>query len=111
MEEKKYSTDALKWMYDEFIGNDPERIASYRQELIKAEIARQVYDLREQAGLTQEQLADLVGMDPSVIDDMEESDYEGDFLAMASRIANALHRRVEVRLVPVEVPESTGIAV
>ena len=28
---------------------------------------------------------------------------------MASRIANALHRRVEVRLVPVEGKESVGV--
>jgi hypothetical protein len=50
-----------------------------------------------------------VGIDPSIIDDIEESDYKGDVLAMASRIANALHRRVEVRLVPVEGKDSVGV--
>jgi hypothetical protein len=38
-----------------------------------------------------------VGTDPSVIEDMEEADYDEDFLVMASRIARVLHRRVEVR--------------
>ncbi|MFH1113525.1 MAG: XRE family transcriptional regulator [Pseudomonadota bacterium] len=111
MEEKERSSDAYEWAYDRYIKGDPE-MEKYFEELgVKADIARQLYNLREQADLTQEQLADLVGIDPSIIDDMEESDYEGDFLAIASRIANALHRRVEVRLVPVEAPESTGIAV
>jgi len=111
MEEKKCSADAYDWAYDRYIKGDPE-MEKYFEELgVKADIARQLYSLREQAGLTQEQLANLVGIDPSVVGDIEESDYEGDFLAMASRIATALHRRVEVRLVPVEAPESTGIAV
>jgi len=111
MEEKKRSSDAYQWAYDRYIKGDPE-MEKYFEELgVKADIARQLYNLRIQAGLTQEQLADLVGIDPSVIDDVEEADYEGDFLALASRIANALHRKVEVRLVPVEAAESTGAAV
>jgi ribosome-binding protein aMBF1 (putative translation factor) len=110
MEEKKLSSDAYRWAHDRYIKGDPE-MENYFEELgVKADIARQLYSLRNQSGLTQEQLADLVGTNASVIDDMEEADYKGDFLGMASRIANALHRRVEVRLVPVEAPESPGIA-
>jgi DNA-binding XRE family transcriptional regulator len=110
MEEKKLSSDAYQWAYDRYIKGDPE-MEKYFEELgVKADIARQLYDLRDQAGLTQEQLADLVGTSATVIDDVEEADYEGDFLGMASRIANALHRRVEVRLVPVEDLQSPGYA-
>jgi len=95
-------SDAYQWGYNRYIKGDPE-IENYFEELgVKADMARQLYNLRDQAGLTQEQLADLVGVEASVIDDIEETDYDGDFLAMASRIAPALHRRVEVRLVPVE---------
>jgi predicted XRE-type DNA-binding protein len=99
MDEKKYSSDALKWMYNEFIGNDPERIASYQEERIKAEIARQVYDIRDQAALTQKQLADLVGTTESIIDDLEEAGYEGDALSMLIRIAAALRKKIDVRFV------------
>jgi len=59
--------------------------------------------------LTHEQPATLIDTTASVIEDIEEADYDGDYLAMASRIAAALHRRVEVRLVPMEAEESTGI--
>ena len=109
MEKKKLSSDAYQWAYERYIKGDPE-MEKYFEELgVKAEIARQLYNLRNQAGLSREQLADLVGTAESVIEDIEEADYEGDFLAMASRIANALHRRVEVRLVPVGDVESSGI--
>ncbi|MCL4538539.1 MAG: helix-turn-helix domain-containing protein [Bacteroidetes bacterium] len=110
-EKKKLSSDAFQWAYDRYIGNDPKEIALYEEERVKADIAQAIYNLRNQAGLTQEQLADLVGTNASVIEDIEESDYEGDFLSMASKIASALHRRVEVRLVPVQSSDSNEIAV
>ena len=109
MEEKKLDSDAFELIYNRYIKDDPARVVSFQEELTKAEIASEIYHLRNQAGLTQEQLADLVGTNASVIEDIEEADYEGDFLSMASRIANALHRRVEVRLVPVEGKESVGV--
>jgi predicted XRE-type DNA-binding protein len=99
MDEKKYSSDALKWMYDEFIGNDPDRIASYQEERIKAEIGRQIYNLREQAGLTQRQLAELVGTTDTVIDDLEEADYDGDSLSMLVKVAASLKKRIDVHFV------------
>jgi ribosome-binding protein aMBF1 (putative translation factor) len=102
MEEKKPSSDAFELIYRRYIKDDPARVASFQEELTKAEIAREIYDLRDQAGLTRQQLADLSGTTASVIEDIEEADYEGDFLSMASRIAAVLHRKVEVRLVPVE---------
>ena len=111
MEDKKLTSDAYQWAYDRYIKGDPE-MEKYLEELgVKADIARQLYNLRNEAGLTQEQLAGLVGTNVSVIDDIEEADYEGDFLGMASRIAIALHSRVEVRLVPVEDMESARIPV
>ncbi len=104
MEEKKMSPDAYQWAYDRYIKGDPE-MENYFEELgVKADIARQLYHLRNEAGLSREQLAELVGTTESVIEDIEETDYEGDFLVMASRIANALHRRVEVRIVQAGAP-------
>jgi DNA-binding XRE family transcriptional regulator len=111
MEEKKLSSDAYRWAYDRYIKGDPEMEKYFEEMGVKADIARQLYNLRNQAGLTQEQLADLVGTNASVIEDIEEADYEGDFLGMASRIANTFHRRVEVRLVTVEDMKSSEIAV
>ena len=62
-------------------------------------MAGKIYDLRTKAGLTQRQLAKLVGTTASVIAQLEDADYEGHALAMLNRIAGALDKRVEIRLV------------
>jgi transcriptional regulator with XRE-family HTH domain len=51
----------------------------FDEERLKTEIAQQLYDLPTEAGFTQEQVAELVGVPASVINDIEESDYRGDF--------------------------------
>ena len=59
-----------------------------------------IHGLRTKAGLTQRQLAKLVGTTASVICRLEDADYEGHSLAMLTRIATALNRRVEIRFLP-----------
>lgn len=100
MEDRKFSSEGLQWLYDGFIRDDPEAVELFKEYEVKADIAKQVYDLRDQAGLSQAQMADLVGIEESVILCLEEADYEGDCLGMLVRIASALHKRVEVRVVP-----------
>ena len=63
-------------------------------------MARKIRDLRTKAGLTQKQLAKLVGTTHSVISHLEDADYEGHSLAMLDRIAAAMDKRVEIRFVP-----------
>jgi transcriptional regulator with XRE-family HTH domain len=63
-------------------------------------VARKIYDLRQEAGLSQRALAKIVGTSASAICRLEDADYEGHSLAMLSRIAQALDRRVEIRFVP-----------
>jgi ribosome-binding protein aMBF1 (putative translation factor) len=100
MEERKNTSDAFQWAYEKFIAKDPEEVALYQEERIKADLAQEIYDLRSQTGISRKNLADLVGVEESVIENIEEADYDGDFLSLASRIANALQRRIEVRFVP-----------
>lgn len=62
-------------------------------------VAREICKLRKRAGLTQQQLAKLVGTTTSVICRLEDADYEGHSLTMLRRIAKALNKRVELRFV------------
>ena len=55
---------------------------------------------RTAGGLTQRQLAKLVGTTASVICRLEDADYEGHSLAMLNRIAAALNKRVKIEFVP-----------
>ncbi len=97
---KKMKSAALQFAYDRYIGNNPERIASFEEELANTDIAQKIYDLRMKVGLTQRQLAKLVGTTASVICRLEDADYEGHSLAMLRRIAAALDKRVEIRFLP-----------
>jgi transcriptional regulator with XRE-family HTH domain len=54
------------------------------------------------AGLTQGELAKLIGTTASVISRLEDADYEGHSLAMLRRIAAALNKRVEIRFVSIK---------
>jgi ribosome-binding protein aMBF1 (putative translation factor) len=79
--------------------NDP-GVQAYRQSF---EIAQMIYDARIAAGLTQQQLAELVGTKQPVISQLESADYEGHSLSMLERIASVLNLKVELRLVPNQV--------
>ena len=64
------------------------------------EVAQMIYDARTKAGLSQRQLADLIGSKQPVIARLEDADYEGHSLTMLQRIAEALEQRLELRFVP-----------
>ncbi len=98
---KKVTTDALEIMDQEFYAGKPDRQAQLEQAKADDVVARKLYDLRTKAGLTQKQLAKLVGTTHSVISRLEDADYEGHSMAMLNRIAAAMDKRVEIRFVPV----------
>lgn len=56
-----------------------------------------MYDARNKAGLTQKDLAKLVGTTQSVIARLEDADYDGHSLRMLNRIAAALNKRIDIR--------------
>jgi ribosome-binding protein aMBF1 (putative translation factor) len=82
------------------LGADGELARAVEEETFNADVAQQVYDLRTEAGLTQKQLADLVGTQQSVISRIEDADYRGHSLTMLKRIASALQRRLKVDFSP-----------
>lgn len=64
------------------------------------DIAFQIYDLRKKAGLTQTQLAKLVGTRQSNIARIEAADYTGYTLKTLEKVTRALKARVEVKIIP-----------
>ncbi len=100
LKKKKTTTDAVEILQRRYYEGKPERLAALEEARANDEVARKIYALRTQAGLTQPQLAKLVGTTASVICRLEDADYEGHSLAMLRRIAAALDRRVEIRFLP-----------
>ncbi len=97
---RKFGSATMQYLYDRYIGDDPQRIESFEEELLNAEIARKIYDLRTKAGLSQRELAKKVGTSASAICRLEDADYDGHSLSMLKRIAEALDKRVEIRFLP-----------
>ncbi len=94
MNKDKYGSDAYDWAYENYIKGDPRREDSFEREYRKAEMAKVIYDLRKQAHMTQERLAEIAGVEPSVIEDLEESDYSGDFFEIAQKVIDLLKRKL-----------------
>jgi len=99
---RKETSEAVEILRRRYYEGKPRRIGELEQQRADDEIARQIYQLREKAGLTQKRLAGLVGTTPSVISRLEDSDYEGHSLTMLKRIAGALNKKVQVRFVPLK---------
>jgi len=72
---KNRTTDAVKILRNRYVKDDPKRLASIQAEREKADIAIQIYTLRTQARLTQQDLAKLVHTTQSVISRLEDADY------------------------------------
>ena len=94
--------DGVEILHRRYYKGKPERLANLEKARANDQVARKIVDLRSQAGLSQRELAKLIGTTASVICRLEDADYEGHSLAMLNRIAAALNRRVEIRFVPAE---------
>ena len=103
---KKTTSNAVKILHNRYIKGNKKRLESIEKERQSSDIAGQIYNLRIQAGLSQKELANLIGSTQSVISRLEDADYKGHSLTILRRIGVALHQRVQVLFVP----ESTNYA-
>lgn len=99
------TSDAIK-IINLMTSSDPELEAMVEEASINAEVAQLIYSARTKAGLTQKQLAELIGTKQPVIARLEDADYEGHSLSMLQKIAHALNQRVVIQLAPIEHEQS-----
>ena len=81
-------------------GVDESSTAGIADAKVDLGVAQMVYDARVRAGLSQSQLAALIGTQQPVIARLENADYQGLSLTMLRRVAAALEQRLELRFVP-----------
>lgn len=91
--------DALR-MLASLVRDDSAMREMLAEERGNAAVARQIYERRTAKGLTQKQLAELIGTQQPVIARLEDADYEGHSLGMLYRIGAALGCSVAVLFVP-----------
>ncbi|MEA5534327.1 transcriptional regulator [Crocosphaera sp. XPORK-15E] len=92
------TTDAVK-IINQMIADDPSIQELIAIESLNIEVSQLIYESRIKAGLTQQQLADLVGVKYDIIVSLEDADYEGNSLVMLQKIATALNQRIKVSFV------------
>ena len=102
----KARSKGLQAVYDRYVGNDPAKVAAFEAAKCDAEVGRSIYLLRTNAGMTQRELAAIIGTTASVICRLEDADYDGHSLSMLRRVAAALGYRVQIRFL--ESPKETG---
>ena len=99
-QQKKTTSNAVSILYKRYVKGHPDREAAYEAERQNLAVGQQIYDLRHAVGMTQQELADLVGTTASSISRLESADYEGHSLPLLRKIASALGQRIEIRFVP-----------
>lgn len=92
--------DDLDRLIDKALKIDPTLAEGLEKADRAWDIAFQVCDLRKKAGLTQTQLAKLVGTKQSNIARIESADYTGYTLKTLEKVTRALKSRLEIRIVP-----------
>ena len=99
--------------FDKYVQEKIKKHPFLKEELKKADqawdIAFQIINLREKAGLTQKELADLIGTSQSNIARLESADYTSYTWQTLEKITKALKARLEIRIVPLDSPKSAQI--
>ena len=78
---------------------DPEFKAQYEEEKQALMLAIKIAELREKKGLSQQQLAKLMGTSQQAISRIESGEYEGFTLRTLEKIAEATGTRVKIEFV------------
>jgi DNA-binding XRE family transcriptional regulator len=78
---------------------DPEFKTLYQEERQALKLAMKIAELRDQKGLSQQQLAKLMGTSQQAISRIESGEYEGFTLKTLEKIAEATGMKVKIEFV------------
>ena len=98
----KKTSSATRIMFDRFFRGRSERISSLRQTAREMALGERIRNLRERAGLTQEQLARKIGSSKSAMSRIEDADYDTHSMSTLRKVAHALHQRLLIDFEPLE---------
>ena len=96
--------DGLEILHDTLYAGRPDRLAALEQARLDDNLGRRMRSLRENAGLTQTQLARRLRVTARFVADLEEAAIEANYLFWLQRVAAAVSKRVQIRCVPLRQP-------
>jgi DNA-binding protein HU-beta len=113
MVEKKRTSDAAEWAYNRYIRGDSEMEAYFEELGVQSQLAQQIYDIRHTLRMSREDLAEFSGLTPELIEDLEETDYDGDWDEAIAAINRAFHEWFTTVIVPASkmTPEDYSVKV
>lgn len=100
MEENKRSFDAAEWAYDRYIKGRPELETYFAELAVQSDLAQQIYDVRNRLRMSRQELAELSGLTAETIEDLEETDYEGNWDEAIERINDAFRQWFRTVILP-----------
>jgi ribosome-binding protein aMBF1 (putative translation factor) len=92
-------TSASRILFNRHYKGRPKKIARLRESMADLALGDKIRSLREQAHLTQAQLARKIGTQASQISRIEDADYEAHSVVTLRRIAMALHKNLRIEFV------------
>lgn len=101
--------DDLDRLTEKLVKQNPSLKEEFKKSDMALDVARQIYDLRKKAGLTQKQLADRMGTSQPHVARIESADYRSYSRKSLEKVAKVLNARVEVRVVPVDSDQTVSI--
>lgn len=90
------TTSAAEILHRRIYAHRPERQDELRQTRREMALGIKIRQLRKEAGLTQQELADQIGTRPSAISRIEDADYDRHSISLLARVAEALDMRLIV---------------
>ncbi|BAZ31216.1 hypothetical protein NIES4074_36880 [Cylindrospermum sp. NIES-4074] len=94
------TNNAIK-ILDKMTSKDTELETIIAEESINAEVAQLIYAARTKAGLTQKELAELIGTKQPVIARLEDANYERHSLSTLQKIAEVLNQKLVIDMIPI----------
>lgn len=93
-------TSAREILRRRIFQSGPDRVGSLEQTRREMALGMKIRRLREDAGMTQKQLADQIGTQPSAISRIEDADYDSHSVSLLQKLAEALDMRLIIDFEP-----------
>jgi len=92
----KRRTAAREILHRRIYEGRPARLDELEQTRREMALGMKIRQAREEAGLTQQELAAMIGTQPSAISRIEDADYDGHSVSLLARVADALEMRLVI---------------
>lgn len=89
------TTDAVEILDRRYCDQVPNWDDEVIEEELRARVGIAIVKMRKEAGLTQQQLAESMGVTQAMVSQLENADYDGSALDMLWRVCKALHKELD----------------